>query len=89
MIHRVSSSDPRFRTVHLSAGLNIVLAERTDGSSDKDSRNGLGKTSLIEIIHFCLGAGFSKNHRLSHPELRRFIYSIEIDLGPHRFTVSR
>lgn len=89
MIHCVSSSDPRFRTVYLSAGLNIVLAERTDGSSDKDSRNGLGKTSLIEIIHFCLGSSFTKKHRLAHPELRRFTYSIEIDLGPHRFTVSR
>lgn len=89
MIHLVTSTDPRFRTVHLSAGLNIVLAERTDGSSEKDSRNGLGKTSLIEIIHFCLGSGFTKNHRLAHPELRRFTYSIEIDLGPDRFTVAR
>jgi uncharacterized protein YydD (DUF2326 family) len=89
MIHAVASSDPRFRTVHFGAGLNIVLAERIDGSSEKDSRNGLGKTSLIEIIHFCLGAGFSKNHRLAHPELRRFTYSVEIDLGPHRFTVTR
>lgn len=89
MIHSVTSTDPRFRTVHLGPGLNIVLAERTAGSSEKDSRNGLGKTSLIEIIHFCLGGGFDKNHRLAHPELRHATYSLEIDLGPNRFTVSR
>lgn len=89
MIHSIASNDPRFRTVHLRAGLNIVLAERTDGSSERDSRNGLGKTSLIEIIHFCLGSSYTKSHRLAHSELRRFTYSIEIDLGPSRFTVSR
>lgn len=89
MIHSVTSTDPRFRSVHLGPGLNIVLAERTEGSSEKDSRNGLGKTSLIEIIHFCLGAGFNKNHRLAHPELSRFTYSLDFDLGPHRFVVSR
>lgn len=89
MIHSVTSTDPRFRSVHLGPGLNILLAERTEGSSEKDSRNGLGKTSLIETIHFCLGAGFNKNHRLAHPELSRFTYSLDFDLGPHRFVVSR
>lgn len=89
MIHSVTSTDPRFRSVHLGPGLNIVLAERTEGSSEKDSRNGLGKTSLIEIIHFCLGAGFTKKHRLAHPELSGFTYSLDFDLGPHRFVVSR
>ena len=89
MIHTVSSTDSRFRTVHLGPGLNIVLAERTEGSSEKDSRNGLGKTSLIEIIHFCLGSSFSKAHLLAHPDLRCATYSLDLDLGSHRFTVSR
>lgn len=89
MIHSVTSTDERFHPVHFGPGLNIVLAERAHGSSEKDSRNGLGKTSLLEIIHFCLGARFDKNHILAHPELRAHTYSLDIDLGAGRFIISR
>mgnify|MGYP006310457889 CR=1 FL=1 len=55
MIYSVKSDKPSFRTIEFQPGFNVVLAERTKESTIKDSRNGLGKSTLIEIIHFCLG----------------------------------
>jgi uncharacterized protein YydD (DUF2326 family) len=56
MIKKIYASDKRFKAVEFQKGLNVILAERTQGSSEKDTRNGAGKTTLINIIHFCLGA---------------------------------
>ena len=56
MIHAVRCDHPSFNTVSFKSGFNVVLADKTNQSSIKDSRNGLGKSLLIEIIHFCLGA---------------------------------
>jgi uncharacterized protein YydD (DUF2326 family) len=55
MIHAIRCDQPGFKTVKFFEGLNVVLAERSELATDKDSRNGLGKTTLIDIIHFCLG----------------------------------
>ena len=57
MIRSVSANQKSFKTVHFEPGFNVVLADRTKDSTKKDTRNGLGKSTLIEIIHFCLGAG--------------------------------
>lgn len=60
MILKVYASDRRFKVVEFHSGLNIILAERSDNSSEKDTRNGAGKTTLISVIHFCLGADIKK-----------------------------
>jgi uncharacterized protein YydD (DUF2326 family) len=44
-----------FRTVLFKSGLNLVVAERAATSSEKDSRNGVGKTTLFQAIDFCFG----------------------------------
>ena len=59
MLHRLASSDPRFRTVTFRPGLNLLIADRTPGSRDTDSRNGTGKSSFVELVHFLLGASVS------------------------------
>ena len=57
MIHAVRANKSSFHAVEFDAGFNVVLADRAKESTRKDFRNGLGKTTLLEIIHFCLGAG--------------------------------
>lgn len=57
MIISIAADKPSFKPVHFKPGMNVILADRTDASSKRDTRNGLGKSLLIEIIHFCLGAG--------------------------------
>ena len=89
MIHRVFSNKPSFHPVTFDIGVNIILAEKSKSSSDKDTRNGVGKTTLIEIIDFCLGAVASKGKGLIIEDLSGWIFSLEITLLNSRVQVSR
>jgi uncharacterized protein YydD (DUF2326 family) len=78
MIRAVRADKPGFKTVEFLAGLNVVLAERTKESSSKDSRNGLGKSTLIDIIHFCLGSDPDKRDTLRQPPLKDWTFELEL-----------
>ncbi|MEV0535577.1 ABC-three component system protein [Kitasatospora sp. NPDC050463] len=81
MLRRLSADDARFRTVTFSPGLNLVVADTTADSTLTDSRNSSGKSSLVEILHFLLGAQASK-HLATRPALRNIMFSLELD-WPH------
>jgi uncharacterized protein YydD (DUF2326 family) len=87
MIHSIKCDKPSFKTIHLKKGFNVILAERTKESAKKDSRNGLGKSTLIEIIHFCLGG--KKGETLTKPQVEDWTFTIEIDLGGKKYSISR
>lgn len=89
MIHSITANQPSFRPVELTPGLNVILADRADGSSDKDTRNGLGKSTLIEIIHFCLGARVHSGQGLAIPALQEWAFTMEMSLGGDRIAVTR
>lgn len=56
MLRELGADDPRFRRVTFRSGLNLLLADRTVASTDEQSRNAVGKTSVVELFHFLLGA---------------------------------
>jgi uncharacterized protein YydD (DUF2326 family) len=56
MINAVFANRNSFKAVEFLPGFNVILADRAETSSARESRNGLGKSTLIEIIHFCLGS---------------------------------
>ena len=87
MIYSINSNKPQFRKVEFKPGFNVVLATRTEQSSDKDSRNGLGKSTLIDIVHFLLGKNLTE--RLPKQRLEDWVFSMTFDLGSDRVTVSR
>lgn len=89
MIHEIRANMESFRPIKFTSGLNVILADRAEDSSRKDTRNGLGKSTLIEIIHFCLGANVNKGRGLAIPALEEWIFTMEISLGDERITVSR
>lgn len=89
MIHEISANKTSFRPVKLTSGLNVILADRTEGSSRKDTRNGLGKSTLIEIIHFCLGARVLRGRGLAIPALADWAFTMDVSLGEERITVTR
>ena len=88
MIKAIRCDKSTFRAVTFHEGFNLVLADRTDQSTDKDTRNGSGKSTLIEIIHFCFGAKLAESPLKALP-LAGWTFIVDIQLGGKDFTVSR
>ena len=89
MIHSISANQPTFHSVQFTVGLNVIVAERTDTSTQKDTRNGVGKSTLIEIIHFCLGSRATKGKGLIKETLEEWKFTIEITLAGNRIKATR
>jgi len=89
MIRRVWSDLPGFRSTEFDSGMNVVLAQQSKESSETDSTNGLGKTTLLRIVHFCFGSDLNRDRVLSHPELRGCTFGVDFDFEARRYSVSR
>lgn len=87
MIHRVYSEMSSFKDIHFRPGLNLLLADQSEGSGELQTRNGAGKTSLIELLHFLLGAD---NRSLFKSEpLKSHYFGLDFDLKNSRTVVER
>lgn len=89
MILSIESSLSTFKRVEFHAGVNILLSEKTDKSTDKQTRNSAGKTSLIEIIHFLYGADCEKDSLFRTVELIDESFSGRMRISGTEFIVSR
>ncbi|MBN4079622.1 DUF2326 domain-containing protein [bacterium AH-315-C08] len=89
MIHGISANQSSFHPVEFTAGLNVIVAERTETSSKKDTRNGLGKTTLIQIIDFCLGGSTQRGKKLCIDPLEEWVFTIDITLSGNRIKAIR
>ncbi len=89
MIRKVHCDQESFREILFEKGFNVILAERTEESGKRDSRNGTGKTSIIEIIHFCLGSKVEQNETLNAEELKGWTFMVDMTLRGKEYTISR
>src|SRR3546814_1627063 len=89
MIKRIWSDLATFRSVSFAEGMNIVLADTNADSEETESTNGLGKTTLLRIIHFCLGSDFRREKALSHPDLAGVTFYLEFRIEETNYQVSR
>ena len=83
MIHTIYSDLASFKTLNLNPGLNVLLAQKSVGATQKQTRNRAGKTSVVELIHFLLGG---KSDKDKHPlfqvdALRDHTFGMVFDLG--------
>ncbi|HYO59961.1 ABC-three component system protein [Archangium sp.] len=85
----MTSNKSSFRSVSFKPGFNVVLADRHHAASRKDSRNGVGKSTLLEIIHFCLGADARAGKGLLVPELAGWEFSLELTLDGREILATR
>ena len=81
MIHRIFSSLLSFKGLEFKPGLNVLIAQKESGASDKQTRSRAGKTSLVEIIHFLTGADAPKDSPFGSTALAAEAFGIEFDLG--------
>jgi uncharacterized protein YydD (DUF2326 family) len=89
MIHRISSSLESFKEIEFYPGLNILLAEKSPEATEKHTRNRVGKTSLIEIIHFLTGGNAKKESIFRTEPLKNHTFQMEFDLDNARVSVER
>ncbi len=90
MIHNIFSTLPTFKNLgELKPGLNVLLAQKTEGSTSKQTRNRAGKTSFIEAIHFLTGSEAGPDSIFRTPELSEETFGMDFDLKDARTVVER
>ena len=89
MIIELTCDLESFKSLHFRSGLNILLAERHESSGRRDTRNGTGKTSFIELVHYLLSERRNPNDDFHKPELIGKEFACKFSYGANEFTVSR
>lgn len=89
MIHGISSDLASFKTLTFGPGLNILLADKSEGATDRQSRNGAGKTSFVELIHFLFGGNADKDSIFRSPELTPWSFETRVDVGGALVDIAR
>lgn len=89
MIHELYSTLPSFKTLQFQAGLNILVADKSPGSTELQSRNGAGKTSFLELIHFLFGSNVDKDSIFRSNVLMQERFGLRFDLKGVSTTIER
>lgn len=89
MIYRVFSNLISFKELTFRSGFNLLLTERNEGATDQQTRNGAGKTSFVELIHFLTGADAEKDSIFRNSALLDCTFGMRFDLGTGPVTVER
>jgi len=88
---KVYSNKKSFRTVEFNpSGLNFIIAKQKNPEKSDDGKtyNGVGKSLLVRIINFCLGA--SKDYYTSFCEkLNGWEFYLDFKIGILNFTSKR
>ena len=90
MIHDIFSTLPTFKNLSdLKPGLNVLLAQKAEGATSKQTRNRAGKTSFIEVVHFLTGSDAGMDSIFRTPELAEYTFGMDFDLKDARTVVER
>jgi len=89
MILSIESSLSTFKTVRFQAGLNVLLADTQPGSTEKQTRNSAGKTSLLEIIHFLMGSNCNNDSLFRTTALIEHTFTGAFIIAGEQFTILR
>jgi uncharacterized protein YydD (DUF2326 family) len=90
LIHQIFSALPSFKNLSdLKPGLNVLLAQKTEGASTKQTRNRAGKTSFVELVHFLTGSEAGPESIFRASEITDYLFGMDFDLALSRTQVER
>lgn len=92
MLYSLAADQMSFKTVAFREGLNIILAERQLSVDEnvppqRRTRNGAGKSSIIDLVHFLLAG--SAEGALKAKALAEWSFDLRLDVGRERLVVRR
>jgi len=84
---KLSSSIKSFKTLEFNLeGFTIIIANKTERSTQDDSFNGVGKSLAIYLIHFCLGCTPNINLKKTLPNE---YFKLEFEINGKKFVSKR
>ncbi|MES2354595.1 MAG: DUF2326 domain-containing protein [Pseudomonadota bacterium] len=88
---KLSANKPGFKTVRFNkSGLSLIVGVRTlepeNADADGRSYNGVGKSLLVELIHFCLG---SSTNSAFQQHLHDWEFSLEFEVADIHYVAIR
>jgi uncharacterized protein YydD (DUF2326 family) len=90
VIYEIASDLGGFKSLTFRPGLNVLLATKSAGATALQTRNGAGKTSLVEVIHFLVGSRCTPTSMFRRNEtLANATFTMRFDLDGVPTTVSR
>jgi uncharacterized protein YydD (DUF2326 family) len=89
MIHGVTSDLSSFKSLEFHAGLNVLLADKSEGATDRQSRNGAGKTSFVELIHFLFGGNADRESIFRSEALAPWTFGARAEIGGSLVDIGR
>lgn len=89
MIRSITSDLGSFKSLNFHGGLNILLADKSEGATDKQSRNGAGKSSFVDVVHFLLGSNAGSDSIFKTEALKDYYFYIDFDLAGQATIVGR
>ena len=89
MIRELKSDLQSFKALTFGPGLNVILADKSPDATDLQSRNGAGKTSLVELVHFLFGADAKPRSIFRSEALSGWTFSASVDIGERTCSISR
>ena len=89
MIHQIRSDLKTFKTLNFRQGLNILVAHKSEGATNLQTRNSTGKSSLVELIHFVCGSNADIKSIFRSDKLKDVNFDIVLDIKDEKITVGR
>lgn len=83
----LSANKPSFQTIKFKDGLNFIIGGMsTEQKNKKSTYNGVGKSLMIKIIHFCLGCSKIKSFEKS---LNDWEFTLKFRIDNSKYVVTR
>ncbi|MGP8330769.1 MAG: hypothetical protein ACT6FB_00240 [Methanosarcinaceae archaeon] len=88
---KVYSNQPSFRTVEFNkTGLSFIVAKQKNPGSNEQGKtyNGVGKSLLVRIVHFCLGAR-TEDYKTFCEKLPECEFFVDYEIDNKKYTAKR
>ena len=86
---RLKANMPSFHEINFKDGINIIVGKQLEGSFNNEGKtyNGVGKSLILHLIHFCLGS--SNSIPEFKEKLTNWIFTLEFKIDDTKYSASR